>query len=157
MSPTLICLPVGENSKRYPARRCFVPLAPPFNLFRSSFNSHICPRQCPYFALGSGTYLQGVLLAMFALLEAENGEFRVSARSLYRHSAVLISLCPGIHFYFPHFLIFCPLKCLCFMLWFSLRLLENLLPETGKFRPARSLTILPYIPRAVPEPVAVSL
>ena len=33
----------------------------------------------------------------------------------------------------------------------------NLLPETGKFRPARLLTILPYIPRAAPEPVAVSL
>ena len=121
----LICLPVAENGKHYPARRCFVPLAPPFNLFRSSSNSHICPRQCPYFALGSGIYLPGVLLAVFALLEAENGEFRVSARSLYRHSAVLISLCPGIHFYFPHFLIFCPLKCLCFMLWFSLRLLDS--------------------------------
>ena len=33
----------------------------------------------------------------------------------------------------------------------------NLLPETGKFRPARLLTILPYIPRAAPKPVAVSL
>ena len=78
MSPTLINLLVPESGKYYPGLLAgvFVPLAPPLNPLRFPSNSYFCPRSRLYFTLGSGTYLQGVWSAIFALLEAENSKFR---------------------------------------------------------------------------------
>ena len=50
-------------------------LAPPLNPLRLSSNSYYCPSKHPYLRAGSGLHLLDVLLALFALNVAENGEF----------------------------------------------------------------------------------
>ena len=73
MLPALICLPVAENGKRYPARRYLVPsLRQPLNPLQFPSNPYFHPPKCLYFRVVSGLHLLDVLLALFALLVAEN-------------------------------------------------------------------------------------
>ena len=89
----LICLPIAENGKRYPARRCLVPsLRQPLNPLRFPSNPYFRPPKCLYFRVVSGLHLMDVLLGAHAR------QFQALGSVPSKVSWIVIY---GFHFWFP--------------------------------------------------------